>query len=201
MVPLGYRALWLARLVSLQYIDEEYLRVWEQVITTFELHEWVALMIARRPDRHQIMSQVTLPGAIVDEFSTPMPCFRRLQRLVPCDEVQQGVNLYRAMISSEQIDVDVDGSRAMVARVINSLISPKDERAFLQEASLCFMVIYRPSQSLKVKWSHARNCRRCRLAIQQQISIELTLRVVCKSRVCISRSICDMLDCREPTRW
>ena len=63
MVPLGYRALWLARLVSLQYIDEEYLRVWEQLIENLAVHEWVALMIARRPHRHQIMSLVTLPGA------------------------------------------------------------------------------------------------------------------------------------------
>ena len=200
MVPPGYRALWLERLVSLQYIDEEYLRVWEQFITTLAVHEWVALMIARHPDRHQIMSQVNLPGAILNKFHTPMPSFKRLQRLVPCDELQHGAKLYRAMIFSEQTHVDVDGARAMVARVIDSLISPEDERAFLQEASLCFMMVTR-KWCLTVKWSHARNCRCCRLAIRQQISLELTLRAVCKSRVCIMRSICDMLDCREPTRW
>ena len=204
MLSPGYRALWLARLVSLQYIDEEYLCVWEQFIKNLAVHEWVALMIARRPDRHQIMSQVTLPGVKLDECRLPVPRFWRLRSLVPhaaLDELQEGINVYNAMIFSEQVDIDVHGTRAMVFRVIDSLVPEGDERAYLREASLCFMLLYRPTKGLSVKWSHARNCHRCKLDIQQQISIELTLRLVCR-RVgdFIVHLICDMLDFSEPGR-
>ena len=198
------RATWLLHLLEAQLIDQEYLRIWEQFITSRTVHEWVMLMIARRPDRHQIMSQVTLPGVKLDECRLPVPRFWRLRRLVPhaaLDELQEGINVYNAMIFSEQIDIDVHGTRAMVFRVIDSLVREGDERAYLREASLCFMLLYRPTRGLSVKWSHARNCHRCRLDIQQQISIELTLRLVCR-RVgdFIVRLICDMLDVSEPGR-
>ena len=195
------RATWLLHLLEAQLIDQEYLRIWEQFITSRTVHEWVMLMIARRPDRHQIMSQVTLPGVNLDECRLPVPSFRRLRRLVPCDELQEGINVYNAMIFSEQIDVDVNGTRAMVFRVIDSLVREGDERAYLREASLCFMLLYRPTKGLSVKWSHARNCHRCKLDIQQQISIELTLRLVCRPvGDSIVHLICDMLDFSEPRR-
>ena len=196
-----YRAPWLLHLLRVQLIDQEYLRIWEQFITSRAMHEWVMLMIARRPDRHQIMSQVTLPGVNLDECRLPVPSFWRLRRLVPCDELQEGINVYNAMIFSQQIDIDVHGTRAMVFRVIDSLVREGDERAYLREASLCFMLLYRPTKGLSVKWSHARNCQRCRLDIQQQISIELTLRLVCRSvGNSIVHLICDMLDCSKPRR-
>ena len=197
-----FRATWLLHLLELQLIDQEYLRIWEQFITSRAMHEWVMLMIARRPDRHQIMSQVTLPGVNLDECRLPVPSFWRLRRLVPCDELQEGINVYNAMIFSQQIAIDGDGTRAMALRVIDSLVRQGDEHAFLREASLCFMLIYRPTQRLSVKWSHARNCHRCKLDIQQQISIELALRLVCKPvGHFLVRLICDMLDCSEPSRW
>ena len=161
----------------------------------------VMLMIARRPDRHQIMSQVTLPGVNLDECRLPVPSFWRLRRLVPCDELQEGINVYNAMIFSQQIDIDVHGTRAMVFRVIDSLVREGDERAYLREASLCFMLIYRPTQTPTVKWSHAKDCARCKAGIERQIPIECTLPVIRKHlNHSIIRLICDMVECSQPKR-
>ena len=195
------RATWLLHLLEVQLIDQEYLRIWEQFITSRAVHEWVMLMIARRPDRHQIMSQVTLPGVNLDECRLPVPSFWRLRRLVPCDELQEGINVYNAMIFSQQIDIDVHGTRAMVFRVIDSLVREGDERAYLREASLCFMLIYRPTQTPTVKWSHAKDCARCKADIEQQIAIECTLPFFRKRlNHSIISLICDMVECSQPKR-
>ena len=200
----GFRAPWLKDLLRRTLIDNKYLIRFEQCFNNMVLHEWVLLMIAWRTDRHDIMSFTDLPGIGWRDVTTERVrrCIWRLRKIAP-DVITQGIELYTQMLLSQEIvyknHVKIDIASAMVDQVLAAPgISKVDtnERRYLREASLCFMLIYRPTKDPSVKWSHAKDCARCKADIQRHISIELTLHVVCKGFgdwfKCL---ICDMLDC------
>ena len=204
----GYRARWLKQLLRRKFIDNNYLVRFEKFLGNKTLDEWVLLMIARRTDRHDIMSFTVLPGTDVDAprgtaKTLTMPNFWGLRKIASSDEIEQGVQLYKAMILYQEMHVEINTASKMVDRLLHARLYfvHGNEREFLREASLCFMLIYRPTKTPTIKWSHAKDCARCRTDIEQQIAIECTLPVI-RKRVnhSIIRLICDMVDCSQPKR-
>ena len=204
----GYRARWLKELLLRKFIDSNYLLRFEKFLSNRVLHEWVLLMIARRTDRHDIMSFTVLPGTDVHAprgtvKTLTMPSFWGLRKIASSDEIEQGIQLYKAMILYQEMHVEINTASKMVDRLLHARLYFVHgyEREFLREASLCFMLIYRPTQTPTVKWSHAKDCARCKADIERQIAIECTLPFIRKRlNHSIISLICDMVECSQPKR-